>query len=497
MNAQNQDYRLNVTITYDNKVIEDVLCEVYLPKRLIEPIELILKPTFQQSNLKDWPSEFSINGEIKDLSGETTILVQANKVYYKRGSTKYWSHEISESIISAKPFDLRITNFLRHDKGKEKDSTSGAYWITPSIMLKPEKLLTHSFTGEVTVKDIYNFEFTLINGMHLKFDHHYKQLNNDNGDMISFPVLVAEFETDVDSDTQSLLFENIDDLLMLTSFSARQYCACLGWEAYSSSEITKFYRRNITIPEIDKNHSFRDTLVDIKDFDEFISIAYNTFVNTQGKEFLRLAIYKSINEEKATIESNYLRLYSALESLVLMYRKNNDLEYIINDPLESDSFTKDIKRFIKSHSYWSNQENKGKTKQEIKDKRKLLYEKLPELNRISFSSAFNDFCKFHDIELSDLWPVVDRTNGACLSDIRNRIVHGDTFKSKEQEALILAGMHLRWIVERSILSLLKWPYAKSKASKRFLATHMTSYIEFNEARKILTSVVRSSGATEP
>jgi hypothetical protein len=496
MNAQNQDYTLNVTVTYDNKVTEDVPCEVYLPKRLIEPIELILKPKFQQSNLMDWPFEFSIYGEIKDLSGETTILVKANKVYYKRGSTKHWSHEISESIIVAEPIDLRITNFLRSDKGKDKGWTRGAYWITPSIMLNPVKSLTHSFTGEVAVRNIHNFDFTLKNGMHLKFDYHYRQLNNDNGDMISFPVLVAEFEIDSDSDTQDLPFANIDDLLMLTSFSARQGCVCLGGEAYSPSKITKFYRRDITIPEIDKNLSFRDTLVDIEDFKEFISIAYNTFVNTQGKEFLRLAIYKSINEEKTTIESNYLRLYSALESLVLMYRKNNGLEYIINDPFESDSFTKDIKRFIKSHPYWSNQENKGKTKQEIKDKRKLLYEKLSELNRISFSSAFKDFCKFHDIELSDLWPVVDRTNGACLSDIRNRIVHGDTFKSKEQEALILAGMHLRWIVERSILSLLKWPYAKSKASRRFLATHMTSYIEFNEARNILTSVVCSSGGTD-
>jgi len=476
MSSQTEDHRLKVSITHDNNVTEDILCEVYLPKRLTEPVELIFRPTSQQLGQLGLPFEFSIYGEIKDSSGEPRTRINANKVYSKYGSTKQWGQEISESVIIGEPIDLRITMLLRSDKKDEKDTSRGTFWLTHNIMLTPVKCLTTSFTGEVTVNQGHNFSFTLENGTRLKFDHYYRYLKNDKGDMVSFPELVAEFEMDAERNALALSFEPIDDFLMLTSFIARQRCVCLGWEVYSSSEITRFYRRDMTIPKIEKSHSFNDTLIDIRDFEKFTSIAYNNFVKAEERELLRQAVYKSTGRENTTFESNYLRLYSALETLVLIYRKYYDLEFIVKLS-EQKAFEKEMKGFIKSCSLFS----------EEKNKRKLLYEKLPELYRVSFSTAFKEFCKSYNINLNDLWPVVDREDGGInLSDIRNKLIHGDTFSQRQQRALMSAKEHLRWVVERATLSVLGWPYSESKVSQMFLENNMKMYKEWSEDRRILT-----------
>jgi hypothetical protein len=477
MSSRTEDHKLKVSIKHDNRVTHDILCEVYLPKRLTEPIELVFRPTPQQSIDLDWPFEFSIYGETRDLLGEPRTLIKADKVYYKHGSTKHWGHEISESVIIAEPIDLRITHYLGSDKKeeKEKNTTKGTFWLTPNIMLTPVKSLIRSLTGEVAVNHIRNFAFTLENGIKLKFSHHYRFLQSDNGDMISFPELVAEFEIDAENEDIVPSLEPIDDFLMLTSFLARQGCVCLDWETHGLSKFTKFYRRDITIPDINKGHSFNDTLVDIKDFEEFISIAYKSFVKSREQDLLKQAVYSSIGRENATFESNYLRLYSALETLVLLYRKSHDLELIVTNS-EWTGFREELKSFIRSHPLFL----------EKKNKRELLYEKLPELTRVSFSAAFNRFCEFYSIDLNDLWPVVDKREGISLSEIRNGLVHGDTFDRREQRALISAGEHLRWVVERSILSMLGCQYSESKVSQMFLAKNMTMYKEWIEDRKILT-----------
>ena len=475
MTSQNKDYRLKVSITHDKRTTGNILCEVYLPKKITDPVELIFHPTSEQSNQLGWPFEFSVCGKIKDFSGQLETTIEANKVYFEQGSTKHWGHELSESLLIGEPVDLTITNFLKHDKHKkENPPIKGIFWLTPNIMLSPVKSLSHSFTGETTVRNIRNFEFVLDNGCCLKFDHYYRYLENDDGDTVSFAELVAEFEIDHKNE-EILSFESIDDFLMLTSFSARQRCVCLGWEIYEPSKITKFYRRDITIPEIKKNHSFRDTLIDICDFEEFIKTAYKNFIKTNKKNLLRQAIHRAIGRENSTLESKYLTLYSALETIVLFYRQNHGLEFIIS-LAEWDVFKKDVKRFINKHPQFS--ENKGK--------RKLIYEKLPELNRVSFATAFTHFCENYNIDLQDLWPVVDRRDGISLSDIRNKLIHGDTFRRRQERALMSAVEHLRWIVERSILSVLGWPYSKSKVSNSFLSKNMTMYREWPRDRSILS-----------
>lgn len=474
MTSRNENYKLKVTIKHHENVTNDVLCEIILPKRLLDPVEIILRPTPQQSTQIDWPIEFSIFGDIKESSGRTRTSISANKVYYKDGSKTHWGNELSETVIIGEPIDLKITDFIgSHEKGER--NIKGTFWITPNIMLRPAETPTYSFTGDVSVNLVRNFIFTLENKTQLNFINNYKYLESDNNEIVSFPELVAEFDINSCDKNQLLSFGFVDDFLMLTSFSARQRCVCLGWNTFDSSEVTRYYRRDIVIPEVKEKQGFLDTLIDVKDFESFINTAYDIFVKTEEKDLLRQAIHKCIGKENSTFESNYLRLFSALETLVLLHRKKCNIEFI-TDETEWGSLRKELKGFIKSHSIFSSN----------KKKRELLYEKLPELNRVSFSTAFNSFCKFYNIDLNDLWPIINRQEGISLADIRNKLVHGDTFSRSQQRALMSADEHLRWIVERSILSVLGWQYSKSKASQEFLAKNMAMYKEAHEDRKMLS-----------
>jgi hypothetical protein len=161
--------------------------------------------------------------------------------------------------------------------------------------------------------------------------------------------------------------------------------------------------------------------------------------------------------------------------LVLFYLENSGAEFILA-PDEWNSFRKDLKNFIKNHSHFSQK----------KERRRFIYEKLPELNRISFANAFSDFCLRYNIDIHDLWPVVDQKEGISLSSIRSKLIHGDPLIPLQLGALVCANEHLRWIVERSILSVLGWPVSESRVSEHFLSRNMAMYRNWNEDRMILS-----------
>ncbi len=473
-----EDYSLPLSVIIGKHRVEGVLCEVHLPKRVVDPVQLLFHPTEAQLAYLDCTFEFSVYGEIKDFSGTLRTIIKADKVYNIRSSTRYWGPQLSEISLIGEPTDLRIIDLLNEDgqADKSEKTLEGTFWLTPNAMLSPMYSRTHFLTGATTVERIKPFEFTLFNGLHLTVTHHYRYLDNENGETVSFPELVAEFKIGTKKGEVNSLLEGVDDFLMLTSFAARQSCVCLGWDSYDSSTVVQFFRRDIAIPEMKKRHGVHDGLIEVKDFADFISAAYAVFVVIERKDLIRQAVHRAIRRGDGTIESNYLILYSAFETLILFSCRNFENEFILSRP-DWKEFRKDIEDFITSHPQFS----------EDKERRKLVYEKLLELNRVSFSSAFDRFCQHFNVDLSDLWPVVDLKDGISLADIRNKLIHGDILNPLEGRALISAKENLRWVVERSLLSVLGWHVANSKVSKEYVSK-MKMYKKWREARKILTQL---------
>lgn len=441
MSEQNRpDHRLHASITTKDDTVEGVLCEIYLPKKVTDPVGLFFRPTTEQSHLLDHVFEFSFHGEIKDVSGKVRKIIKAERVYHTKSSTRYWDPELSEIVMVGEPADLRIIDLLNEEgqADKSNDILEGTFWLTPNAMLSPMYSRTLSFTGNVTIEKVRNFEFTLSNGLHLTFFHHYRYLDNENGETVSFPELVAEFKIGREEGDVGSLLQGVDDFLMLASFAARQSCVCLGWDSYDPSKVVKYFRRDVAIPKPKKGHSMHDGLIEVIDFAEFIRTAYTSFAGIERKDLIRQAVHRAISGRDGPLESNYLILYSTLETLVLFCRQEFTNELI-----------------------------------------------LGQLNRVPFRTAFDSFCKHFDVDVIDLWAVVDRKDGVSLADVRNKLIHGDSFNPLQERALISAKEQLRWVVERSVLSVLGWQVHKSKVSKEYLSK-MTMYKEWREDRKILS-----------
>jgi hypothetical protein len=248
---------------------------------------------------------------------------------------------------------------------------------------------------------------------------------------------------------------------------------CLGWETADSKHITEYYRRNLKIPPPKEHHDYDDTLIPCQKFEDFIKRAYARFIEIDQKEHIRQAIQYTIYREGRTVENSFLNLYSAIESLVEHFGLRPN---IVDQDQFRNIFAKDLRKWIRKHPLFVNQMGK----------RRSIYEKITELNRVSFSSAFNNLC--NSVYLEDLWPVVKKTKGISLSEIRNKLVHGDTyFNCLEQKALSTAEKHLRWAAERLILSALGWDVSESNVSKESLYSRVIScYEEWKTDQNILS-----------
>ncbi|MBI3415529.1 MAG: hypothetical protein HY043_09445 [Verrucomicrobia bacterium] len=462
------------TIQAGGKSFEKVLVKAYLPRRLIEPLRLALHPPKEQVEQLMRHFEFSLHAEVRGFTGTTEGVFEAKRIYTEVGTTKAWGMDLQESQIEAVPYDFAKWDLRAHSDTPQGE-VEGRFWLTPSQLLGPAKSVSRSFTGEVKVKTVRQLVFTLNNGLCLSFDFVYRHFDQENGDHVSFSELVANFKdkTVIGSvkNVQAKCLDALDDFLLISSFAARHRCICLGWEAWDSAGSVTFYRRGLTIPKAKDKESTRDTLVDLQYFEGFIKLAYARFLEIEPKEYLRQALY-AVTAKGKTVETKFTRLFSALETLVLKHRREQNTESIFL-PEEWKKIREDLEKFIKQHEAFAG-ETPGR-----KQKRKQVYEKLPELNRISFPTAFTDFCQSNSIKLDDLWPVWEKQDTVSLAVIRNRLVHGEPFNHRQLQTLIKATDHLEWILERILLAVLGWSYANSSVSEQHLR-RMTSYLDWKD-----------------
>jgi hypothetical protein len=474
-------HKLFTTINTKNFSVADVLCEVYLPERPNGPVELWCYLNSAQAAIIGYPFEFSVKGEIKDSSKSSKIMIQAKKVYRKSEVTHNWGSGIYETLLIGIPWDLEIKEiFYSKIQSINNVMGKGFFWITPSFMLTPDKQFIYEYTGAISVKYFDKPVYKLSNGLQLKFDTHFKYKQKNEGDTVSFPQLVAEFESrTINSVDIKNILTYLNDFLLLVSLAERRACICVGWETMNCQYGIKYFKRDILIPKNHKRYIHHGKmLIEVRNFKNYIDEVYKNYMDIDGKELIRQAIYKVINSEKQIIESSFVSLYSAIENIILFYRRSKNLEFVIPN---SDwiKLRKCLKNYIKKYS-------KEHLNIDDKEKRKLLYEKLDELNRISFSTVFSKICEEYYIDLKDLWPLVENTDGVSLSDIRHKLVHGDIFNPSQYRGLLAATKHLQWILERVILSILKWPIEKSNVCTEIISSR-TAYREWQNDRKAFSS----------
>ena len=486
-----EDYLINTKITRylesgdkDNSSVENVLCKVYLPVKVTDSILLAFHPTEEQYRIFDcgnfWRFAVESIEEVPEhYVPHHTTNITAQNVYLTHLSNTHWGFKVSESRMIAEPIDLKIERFRSPD-GVDTPKTFGRFWLTPNKLISPAQSRSTSYTGEVNIKTVRNIDFTLENGLNLDFSkrHHYR--DGEDNEYISWSELVANYEFEGKAQNFDDVYNSLndlDDFLRLSSLALRHSCVCVGFDIVNTEGyILDFYRRNISIPPT--NEDRYDELIDIINIKEFLSTTYQKFIELERNDLIRQAINYTIPRENRTIESSFISLYSALETLILYFRRNENLEFVFSEEENQEwrTFDKDLRQFIKEHPVLKND----------KTKRKRLYDNIPALKRISFRAACEECFKFYDVDISDLWAIIGNDKGWSLSTIRNKLVHGEHFASTKRHSIVAAKSHLQWIVERLLLKIVGWDISKSNISSEYLERVMNDYKDWKSDQNLLS-----------
>jgi|ERR1035437_629280 hypothetical protein len=444
----------------DTKTVKDVLIELYLPQNDNEEIILICRPDSKQYVNLLGKFEFEIIGYDEFIGGEINNKYHIKKAFTKKSYSTFYTSKLEQYTIILQAYNLMIIS----ERGTQEEfkNTNGYFNISDCFAIAPHKMLMRKPKGEIEVLPYDKYSFLLKCGLQLYFETYYKyEETEDSYKSLSYPFTVAEFKTELDPENINEYLAEIDDFLLLLSFAIGKNCLCTGWSAVSNSKIVTFYRRDKVIPPKVKQRSFIDYLIEHSDLQIFLEKAYKTFTNFDDIILLRHILYPVIRRKSISIETHYLMLFAILESVILFNKRHINYEFILNTN-DFNTFKDKIKPFIKSYLPLPDD----------KTRRKYLYDKLPELNRLSFDSSFELFQKDYKVDIDDLWPVINQKDGASLTQIRNKIIHGEVFSNYHFDAISLATIHLQILVERIIFTLLEWDVSKTKVSKEYLANEL-------------------------
>lgn len=459
--------------------IDGVRCEVFLPNDQRDSLQLYLR---SDRKYDQWPIQFSVKGEVTGFDGKPELRIEADTVYFKDGCTTYWSKDEPDTVIVGDPLNLTITRYFRGSTtDKASGNVHGYFTIQPSTAINVKKSLQISYTGDIKARKTTEFAITLYPDIELVFESYYKYPEDTGDNVVGIPELIARFDVHPDSFNKLVEFKEIDDLLALVSFANKQRCMCTGWFASHPSTETSYFRNDVVPCQSSRDRSHYEKLIDQANFQPFVKTAYAKMIglDVERRSLLRRAIDCAIHKRDETLESFFISLYSGIESLVIYHKKEYPLSNTIFCRSEWKDFEKGYKALVEKTF-------PGDEGTKIFQRKQKLLHKLGSINSHPMGNAFGRMLIDYQVDLSDLWPLYETdTKHKDLSWIRNQLVHGRVFERTQASALVAAGEHLRWTLERLLLSILGWPAEKSHASKDFLAHIMANYCDLDKHRSAL------------
>src|ERR1700722_577718 len=410
--------------------VKGVVCGIFPPKRATDAIKMHFQPTPSQANRLNFalmaarPPELALKATLRH--GNRRLIFSADRVWCTSIST---GHRYDIPFVS----DFTGTSdnlYIKHSGVDAPARRRGTFFLTPNPLINTAMLIVPSYDGNVRVHHVLRPRFSLRDGVRLTFTKHFNYRKVGRDESVSSSELVAEFRLTGNAFDVPSVSEDLDSFLLLTSFATRHRCVCLGW-TYTDprGNIVNYYRRNIAIPK-DREISNHDTLIDMPEFPKFIRTSYRRFGKFSHKDQFNSAIYPLISDVDKTTEMSYFSLFSALEGALLF---------------ADQTFRLFPRGHQTLHTRWG-----------------------------LFKSRFN-------VDVSDLWPMTDGTRGITPTQLRNKGGYGEHLNPAQTLALLYARQHLRWILERVLLTLLGWPISKSKVGPALLG-RQHAYREWAQAR---------------
>jgi hypothetical protein len=480
-----ENYHAKFVVTVDGTVYKDIPCKIYLPERKDEEPYMVFIPSKADGHEIVRADKISLKAEILGFDKDNRTIIEAPEIYIAGSSTKGWDDDLTETIVPGLPQDLHIIKYLKN-RGAGLKKTHITFWISSNVFLTPFLSCTTSYDGTVEYKRVNVPQYRITENIKLEFDKHFDSKRTKNGDLIQRDYSVACAEIDIPAQNaekiKTDLLPYVNDFLLIASFVSRISTGCLGWTAYDDNSTTTFYRGYYTFPQ--NEHSVKEIdngIIDIKYFNNFMEVCYHNFLRIEDKLPLRSAIHSMVSHPSQTVETSFLKKFAGLESIILGFRRRENLEFI----LSKDDWPK-LRNYLKKCI-------KNSQKPKIKsEQRGAIYRKLDELNRRSLNEVFKIFCNKYKLFLDDLWPLFgDGKTIMTLSRIRNRLIHGDPFPGDLLIPLAMAEKNLEYIIERIIIKILGWDIGKTKITPQYLKKHFHAVKKLSEMQEKLSQYLKS------
>jgi len=388
--------------------------------------------------------EFEIKGYSENMAKE-----KIGEIHIPKGhmiNTTVFSSLWNEYVAEIIPDEIYQKHCFLGQNETKREKQNIFFILTGNKIVKPSENIEISPAGDMKKGIKPAVILKLKDDVIATFEEHHHYVNTiieEVNGTFSTGHLVLKIEMGNHSlasvDEVKILSELPDKLMWYLSFGSRQRTSWIKWTAEIGTELVEYYRNNISIPE--KSKYYEEPLIDRRSFQDFLQhcLEYEKQQNSLDL-YLPIVYLVSSNSPSKTMEMQFLSLFMALEALLDLYAKSwNINKHFTKERWET--FYTHIKKSIEEFSGFNNIDEKN-----------LMIEKLGIFNQPSRKKLYNDFCKDMKIDNSDLWPIYG--THSSLSRIRNKLVHGERFEY--ETFLSIASEHLKWTVERCLLTVLGW-----------------------------------------
>lgn len=459
----NEKITVRATLKGERFTEPNIVCEIELPAigSGLVPITCAFEDTVTRLRVG---FQFGLKADTFDVEGKKLGEIRAKKVLWRENR-----RELERYIWRGEALDLSYTQFVGEDPA-EKPCIITTYHLTPSLLLQPFQSTVQHYQRGFRVRTHHAAKYKIRGLPKARFESHLIYETGTEPVFSARQRLAAVCESKTAGDIKKQVHE-LEIFLTLVSFAERRRIACYTVSQNHPGKIVRHYRGNITIPDPAPSHGHNDTLIGPDRFNTFITDCYPRLLKSGYGAFLRQAMMKLNSGVSRMLESAFIAQFAGLENLLNAYAKS---KAGILPTHKWKKFDTDVRAFIKGHASFKTS----------KDKRKLLYNKLAELNRPALSAVLKAFVAKEKINLGGLWPVAEPpADGVSLYQIRNQIVHGRILPHSGYRALMVAQYHLQWVLERCLLGVLKWDIEQSHVSDRFLP--IVGHVAWMDESKLL------------
>lgn len=247
-----------------------------------------------------------------------------------------------------------------------------------------------------------------------------------------------------------------DDITLLASFASRRWIRWFKYELFGQKHVS--YTRPVYDCSSENLH-WEDMLVTPGESKEFLRTAIEALDHLRKDNMsLFLPIVTTLAGHRSEyVEQEFTLYFLALEQIKDIYARKHDLNKTIKSEAQWDKLKNRVKEVISDFVKDLDTKKlidiaKAPDEKELRDNaRKLMEDKLGELQRPPLRSLIERICGNYSVSWEDLCPP-DRE--ATFFNTRNRLFHGS--EEIDIKKLVYETDRVQSLVERLILRMLGW-----------------------------------------